>query len=49
MRVQQEIHTEVREGIAITPEGPAIVKEEITCVHTVTVVPLVELLDEDED
>lgn len=49
MRVQHEIHTEVKEGIAITPVGPAIVREETICVHTVTIVPLAELLDEPED
>lgn len=49
MIVQQEIHTEVKEGIAITSEGPAIVREETICVHNITIVPLVELLDEDED
>lgn len=44
MQVQHQIQGTVKEGIAITNQGPAIVREEVTVIRTVVIVPLDELL-----
>lgn len=45
MRVLESGIQEVKQGLAMTEEGPAIVTEEMTVVVRTTIVPLTELLD----
>jgi hypothetical protein len=45
MQVQHQIQGTVKEGIAITSQGPAFVREEVTVIRTVVIVPVVELFE----